>query len=321
MARTNVGVRWDRSGLERQMDYFNKATGSSVFTITDEGVMFPNPSGAQDYYVDLNVSTTGTTGARGDEFQTIAEAIAASNISIGLSGNRWWARRNRIFVAGDGITESLTVLPEKCDIIGIGTDLYAKPRVTGVHVIAALAVGCRFINMGFTASSNADIFDLPVNCHGISFLDCDFVPSVSGSTKALEINSAAAVRIIGCNFQIPAGAAANIFGIAIHFEGTIHHDCVVANSVIIGTAGIQISQAGAGCHGSIIKDNVIRTTSGLPIDDDSGDWMVVNNRWITEIDTSASTAGYDLNLQLACGNIQMGASGLCDTVPFAKIAE
>jgi len=42
---------------------------------------------------------------------------------------------------------------------------------------------------------------------------------------------------------------------------------------------------------------------------------------MTDINTSTSTAGYDFNLQLAAGNIQMGATGLCDTVPFTKIAE
>ena len=36
---------------------------------------------------------------------------------------------------------------------------------------------------------------------------------------------------------------------------------------------------------------------------------------------STSTDGYTFNLQLAAGNLQMGVTGLCDSVPFVKIAE
>ncbi len=319
--KTLIGVRWLRSGFERMWDFYGKASGNSIMTITPGGVIMPNQSGARDYSVDLNRSSAGDGLTWDTAFTTIAAAITASNTSIGLTANRWWARRNTINVVGDGITESLTVLPEKCDVIGWGTDLLAKPRVTGVHVIAALAVGTRFINMGFTADSNADIFDLPANCHGISFIGCDFLPSVSGATKALEINNAAHVRIIDCNFQIPAGASANIFGIAIHFEGTIHHDCKVIHNTIIGTVGIQVSNAAAACYGSIMDENVIRTTSGLPIDENSDDWMTVNNRMITEINIATTTDGYDFNLALASGNILTGLNGVAATVPFAVITE
>ena len=292
-------------------------------TVLNDLDTYRNPSGAQDYYVDLNRSTAQLVGADGltwdTAFGAIAAAIAASNISIGLSANRWWARRNRIFVVGDGITESLTVLPEKCDIIGLGADLYPYPRVTGVHVIAVAKVACRFINMGFNASADADIFDLPTGCYGIQFLGCHFVPTITGATKALEINNAAGVVIANCNFQIGAGGP-SYFDQCIHFEGTIHHDCVIADNVIIGNAGILCA---AGNHfGSIMRGNFIRAITGLGIDDDSDDWMVMNNRWTVEgIDTSTSTAGYDFNLALAAGNVQNGATGLCDTVPFTKIAE
>jgi hypothetical protein len=72
--------------------------------------------------------------------------------------------------------------------------------------------------------------------------------------------------------------------------------------------------------GGLIQGNTIRAVA-LAIDDNSDDFQVVNNRWMTDIDTSTSTDGYDFNLQLAAGNIQMGATGLCDSVPFMKIAE
>ena len=319
MPVTKVKSRWDRSGYEGSLDFYSKASGNSVMTIRPGGVVFPNPSGAQDYYVDLNVSATGDGLGWGTAMSTIAEAIAASNTSIGLSANRWWARRNRIFVCGDGISEDLTVLPEKTDVIGVGADLYAFPRVTGHHVIAAAKVGTRFINMGFQADGNVDIFAIPAGCYGLSFIECWFNPDMAGATKALEIGDCAGARILNCNFQYGAGGPSYIAS-AISLEGTVHHDFVIDGNVIYATAGIKVVEATANCFGSIISNNIIRAVA-LAIDDNSDDFMVVNNRWMTDIDTTTSTAGYDFNLQLAAGNIQMGVTGLCDSVPFMKIAE
>lgn len=318
--RTKVGVRWNVSGLERQMDFYGKANGNSVMTVTDGGVIMPNPSGAQDYFVDLNRSAAGDGLTWDSAFTTIAAAITASNTSIGLSANRWWARRNRIFVVGDGITESLTVLPEKCDIIGLGADLYAFPRVIGMHIIAAAKVGCRFINMGFIASGSADVFAIPAGCFGLSFIECLFIPAVGGTAKAIEIASAALVTIQGCRIIVGSGDLTNIFTTAISCEGLIGHETVIKDNFIHSTAGIAIVEGAGANHGSIIDNNVIRAT-GIAIDDNSDDYIVTNNRWMTDIDTGTSTDGYDFNVQLAAGNIQMGVTGLCDTVPFTKIAE
>lgn len=276
-----------------------------------------NPTGAADYYVDLNVSTSGT-GGLGDPFSTLAAAITASNTSIGLSANRWWARRNRIFVMGDGITEDLTVLPEKTDVIGVGSDLHPFPRINGNHTIAVLKVGCRFINMGFVAAGTGDLFVIPANCHGLQFRSCTFEPQTT-STKALEITSSAHVRIVDCDFGLNSGNMSNIFAMCISMEGTTGHNFLIKDCRMTGTAGIQVATAYNG-FGSVIEGNVIRATA-LAIDDDSNKCQVVNNRWMTDVNTATSTAGYDFNLQLAAGNIQMGATGLCDTIPFTKIAE
>ena len=305
-------------------DEFVVANGG-VFRVESGGQFIgPNPSGGADYFVDLNVTAAAALTADGSSwataYQTIAAAITASNVSIGLAANRWWARRNRIFVAGDGIEEDLTVLPEKCDIIGVGTDLYPFPRVIGHHNIAVLAVGCRFINMGFQCDQAGDLFIIPASCHGLQFVGCTFVPATGGTTKALEITDCALVKILDCRFDVMTGVMTKIFAVAISIEGTVCHETVIDGNVITATAGIAVVEVGAAAFGSIISNNIIRATD-LAIDDNSDDFMVVNNRWMTDINTSTSTAGWDFNLALAAGNIQNGATGLCDTVPFTKIAE
>jgi hypothetical protein len=299
------------------------AKGGTLLAETGAAVIFPNPSGAQDYFVDGNVSASGDGLSWATAFKTLSEAIAASNISIALTANRWWARRNRIFACGDEeLTENLTVLPEKCDIIGTGYDILAMPRLTGNHTIAAATKGTRFINMGFMdPSGTADLFVIPAGCHGLAFIGCHFHPKATGSTgKALEITNSSSVRIQDCTFDVRGGSMTGIFALAISLEGTVLHDVKITDNHITATLGIAVVEAAAVAMGSLIARNTIRST-GIAIDDNSDDFQVVDNRWMTDVDTTTSTAGYDFNLQLAAGNIQMGVNGLCDTVPFTKIAE
>ena len=275
---------------------------------------------AGKYYVDLNVAATGS-GSPDHPFATIAEAITASNTSIGLAANRWWARRNKIYVCGDGITESLTVLPEKCDIIGCGSDLYPFPRIIGRHVIAAAAVGTRFINMGFQANNATDLITIPAACHGLQLLNCLFVPKASGTTIGLKITDTACMKISGCSFQIGGGTMANIFGTAISLLGTVGHETEISYNKIIGTVGILTATALVAL-GSHINNNFIHAT-GLTINDVAQDYYVYDNRLITDVDIdSDTTAGIVCKPELACGNIITGSgtAGTSDWYPWARIA-
>jgi hypothetical protein len=134
------------------------------------------------------------------------------------------------------------------------------------------------------------------------------------------ITDVAHVRLNGNKFNVGAGDMTNILGLAISAEGTVLHDWEIGHNKITATLGISIVEAAAVAMGGIIHDNYLRTT-GIAIDDNSDDFQVVNNRWMTDVDTTTSTAGYDFSIALAAGNIQMGVTGLCDSVPFMKIAE
>jgi len=294
------------------------AAGGEVIMEPGALLQLANPTGAADYVVDLNVSATGD-GSLAAPFSTIAEAIAASNTSIGLTANRWWARRNRIFVMGDGITESLTVLPEKCDIIGFGSDLYPFPRITGRHTIAVAKVGCRFINIGLQASSATDVMTLPAGCHGFQFLGGQVVPATGGTAVGFGITDTACMKIAGTKFQIGGGSMTHIFATAISLLGTIGHESEITDCDIFGTVGI-LTAATLAALGSKIDGCRIRST-GKPINDASGVYQVVNNRMMTDINIGTTTAGYTFTLALSCGNILTGLNGVAATIPFAVIAE
>jgi hypothetical protein len=276
------------------------ARGGKV-VVEGGAIIGANPTGAQDYVVDLNVAVNGD-GIE-SPFDNIADAITASNVSIALSANRWWARRNRIFVMGDGIEEDLSVLPEKCDIIGMGSDLFPFPRIVGNHAFALAKVGVRFINMGFYTSATGDLMSFPAGCHGLQVLDCFMHPGTT-STKALEIADSAHVRVIGNEITVGAGNMAVIFGVAISIEGLASiHDTVIAKNRITATKGVVIVEATAAAMGSRIEDNYIRAT-GLTIDDYSDDFQVINNRLISDAasDGSGADAVINCNLALAVGN-------------------
>jgi len=277
---------------------------------------------AGKYYVDLNVAATGS-GSPDHPFSTIAEAITASNASIGLAANRWWARRNKIFVCGDGIEENLTVLPEKCDIIGCGSDLVPYPRIIGHHTIAAAKVGCRFINMGFTADGTGDLFVIPAGCHGLQFLGGHMQPSAAGNTKALEITDSALVRIEGVEiYQNPAAYGTGIFAVGIAIEGTAsNHQTVIKGCYINAAEGIDVV-SGAPAYDSRIEDCTIHAVA-LTIDDNSDKFHIVGNKLFTDEDIDADPAiGIDCKVEYAAGNFitGTGTAGETYTFPYALIA-
>jgi hypothetical protein len=256
----------------RKRDFYHTGLDISRSELAD--LRRGNPSGAADYYMDLNVSATGD-GSINYPFSTLAEAIAASNTSIGLRDNRWWARRNRIFCMGDEINEDITVLPEKCDIIGVGTDLAPYPRFMHSWAITTGVKGCRFINLGFMNDAADASVSLPAGSHGNEFWDCHFIRE-TGGTYGLTIVTSANIKIIGCEF-LPDGAGGLYTTAAIRFLTGACYDFEIRDCYIEGAIGVTIDAAN---FGSRIVDSTIRST-GLVIVDTGLTTKLSNCRFIT----------------------------------------
>ena len=163
-----------------------------------------NPSGGVDYYVDGNTNNTVRDGASwATAYATLTPAMAASHANIALSANRAWARRNRIFCIGDNITENLTTLAQKTDIIGVGQADGQQPgcRLEGNHVIAGTFPGCRFINMQFIASgAGATIMTLVTGQGAAQFIGCRFLV---GATCVVGLKATAVTDLVvqDCEFD------------------------------------------------------------------------------------------------------------------------
>jgi hypothetical protein len=276
------------------------------------GIPAGSEIGAADYYVDGNVAFTGD-GSLNYPFSTLSEAIAASNTSIGLRDNRWWARRNRIFAMGDQeLTENLTILPEKTDIIGVGFDIESMPRITGTHVIAALATGkaygTRFFNCGFMENAGAEVFKFVADHMAVEFHGCLFWPLVTGSTIAISLTTSnRGFKFINSRILQNAGGPA-LFAEGIKINGTSQHDMVIADSFIHATEGIHI-HAGTGGYNGIIDNNYIRATA-LTVNDASGLWAVTNNNLHTAAvaNLAAGALGIVCEILFASGNKLTGAN-------------
>jgi hypothetical protein len=297
------------------------AAGGQVLVEPGGSIMAGNPTGAADYFVDLNVSATGD-GSINSPFATLAEAITASNTSIGLTANRWWARRNRIFVMGDGIEEDLTVLPEKCDIIGCGSDLVPYPRVIGHHTIAAAKVGCRLINMGFQLDGTAVGITIPAGCHGFQIIGGMLQPSADGNTVGVQITASALVKIQGFEIhQNPAAYGTGICGVGIAIAGTAsNHQTLIDGCFIEATEGIDVV-ASAPAYGSRIQNNLIKATA-LCIDENSDVVIVAWNELITAANGNTDCSGaIDANAALAIGNRITSANTANCPYPIVDIAQ
>ena len=284
-----------------------------------------NPWGAQDYFVDGNRSTTSGDGKSWETaFQSLSEAITASNITIVASANRWWARRNRIFACGDQeLTEDLTIFPEKCDVIGVGYDVEPQPRITGTHILAAVATGkargTRFFNCGFMNNAAGPTIHLKTDEMGVEFHYCNFWPLVTGSTHCILLaDDNRAFKMTNCRIMEHAGApGTGIFAECIKISGTGQHDMLISNNYMYGTEGIEI-EAGTGGYNTIIEYNLIRATL-LTIKDTAGLAIVRGNHLITAADANTITAAITCTADLAVDNvITHSGTDLAESFPLLK---
>lgn len=271
----------------RKRDFYH--TGLDISRSELAYMRQPNPSLAQDYFVDGNVAVSGD-GSMEEPFSTLAEAIAASNISIGLHNNRWWARRNRIFVMGDTLTEDLTQLPTKCDVIGVGSyDANAQPGLYGHHSTLLEAYGTRWINMWLKGKAHASaIFTLAgaTGASGQQFIDSTFDATLGTLTSAILATASPFLQVLGCRMIGTFATSYISFG-----AGQAGGFLIKGNKMLGTTAKGIIADAGmTASWDCLIHDNDIHAT-GLVIDDDSDLIYGTKNRLITDADAGADSLG------------------------------
>lgn len=264
-------------------------------------------NGSQDisgstYFVDGNSGLDSNDGSSWENaFKTLAKAFAISHADIARGSDRW-ARRNTIYAAGDAFTEDLVVLPQKTDVIGVGSyDGFQKAGIIGNHVPVNTAYGCRLINFQFRGdSSGGDMFTLVAGNSGLGFYGCDF--HADGGTAATGAILGTAVRFLtveGCHFN---GAFSDaVIELAAGNGGWT----IIRNNIIEGAnQGIDVKTGfTSSAENSYIIGNVFKTTLAC-INDTDGVFHLIDNRGITAANKGASLAGAVVgNTDLSAGNL------------------
>ncbi len=267
-----------------------------------------NESGGVDYFVNGNqaLDTDGDGSSWDIPKKLLASAITLSNAVIARNraagGHRYWAARNRIFCKGDMLVEDLTVLPNKCDVIGVGShDSNPMATLQGNHAIGAGAyIGTRWKNMRFTVpAAGGDIFTVPTTTGGLAFEKCVF--NAHQSTKAggaLVITASHMLKVLDCRFigaftdaviEIGAGAIADLL--------------IQGNKIEGANKGIEVNASyTSGQWKSWIIGNYFHTTLAC-IDENSDLIPLIDNRGVTLAPKGASLAGaVDGNANLSMGN-------------------
>lgn len=292
----------------------NKASKPmSDFLTTNE---YFGPKGGV-YYADGNVAATGS-GSPDHPYATLAEAITASDAAMALSANRWWARRNRIYVCGDTLTEDLVKFPTKCDVIGCGSyNGNTMLGLSGMHAPVGESYGARFYNVHFVAHAHAaPVITLTNETSGLQLHGCLFDGTAGTMTSGILATASPFLVVDDCDF---VGTFATSY---ITFGAGEAGRTRITNNRMLGTAakGIVAPGTTTASWTPLIQGNTINAT-GKPIEDAASVFAVVKNDLITAINIATTTDGYTFNLALASDNHLTGLNGVAATVPFAVIAE
>jgi hypothetical protein len=254
-----------------------------------------------NYFVDGNVSSTGD-GSINYPFSTLAEAAVVSSANIALTANRFWARRNAIWICGDDLEEDLVALPQKTDVIGCGSsDTYPMACIRGNHVPVAANYGCRFFNTRFRPAASEDLWTLASTTGGgLEFHGCLFDAYYSAFTAPSAIDTTANdyLKVVGCDF---IGAfSASVIDIG---PGSVSGMRIINNTMLGGAvAGILVTGTTTIVQSRLgLIDNNIIYTVGCTINDGDDDTFIITNNMLIS-DAATGTDSLNVDTRWCAGN-------------------
>jgi hypothetical protein len=291
------------AGISRLEDLANGYLGLGSYAVGAKSV----------YFVDGNAGSNTNDGQTWKTaFATLTYALATSHADI-ASGSLGWAARNVIFVRGDTLTEDLTKLADKTDVIGVGSyDARPGPGLVGNHAIVGAYIGCRFINMFFRSpAGGGDIFTIPTDCGGLAFLGCDFDgASSTKATGAIITTTLERLTVKGCTF---VGAFSDA---VIELGGTEHNSLMISDNVIQGAnVGIDVkSTVTTSIRSGFILRNVISSTlEGIL---DSSSKIYVHNNSVVTLGAKGSAGAGAI---VAGAKMMLGNKVSCSDVANADV--
>jgi len=192
-----------------------------------------------------------TTGESWENaFTTITAAITAVNTYNTASGGKG---RSRIYINTNNWEEDLAVLPNNCDMVGVGSN----PRIQGVTHITTTVENCHMFNIHFRNAAGdtaTPLVKITPWCHGLWFINCIFdTRCVCTAALNLVYHGNQKIKIKGCqfygNWQPTTG---------IQLDGGFMFGEIVNNYIRATGTGILVAhECTTWDYHSIIKENVI----------------------------------------------------------------
>jgi len=262
------------------------------------------------FYVDVNIETTGLDGrCWASAFDTIAVGLAAADTDAALHRN--WAKRNTVYVSGDGFTETLVLAAEKSDLVGVGYQLGTKPLVTGNFTIGTAVPGFRIFNMGFVGTTTAPVITFPADMNYWELHDVDIYKSepVVNTSGISSLGASRGWVMKGCNVYADVRGGRNTIG--VNFDGDAGVG-LMDNCFIEAAEGMDFATE---AEQTVLKNSQIIATA-LCLDDDSDEVNCMNMNFISETAAGAATATgcLDWNAALAA-NCYLQAAATFGPIP------
>jgi len=285
--------------------------------VLGSGLAGLDPSGSF-YFCDGNSGSDSNDGKSWKTAKkTLANVFALSHSDIARGADRW-ARRNTIFCAGDSFAEDLLILPQKTDVVGVGSyNGHRGPNLLGNHAPVNAGLGCRFLNFNFEPVTAGTIMTLVASVWGFQAVNCRFKASGTlVAVKAIDMTACPHTKILGCLFL---GA---FTGDVIDIGAGAVDEVEIRGNQILGGAndGIVVTGATTLTAGrkAIIADNFIEVAGKVIVDGDDDTIMVAGNRCVS---AGANTgAAYEIDEGLAVDNVITYNDGTSVRVPIIPSA-
>jgi len=285
---------------------------------TGEVILIYNKSdwqpGAKSYYVDGNKLVSGDGTSWESAYITFAEAVTASNAYISSTANRQWATRNLIYIKGDDLVATIATLPEKCDVIGVGSsDNYPYACIRGNHAPVNGKMGCRFYNVRFRPAASATIWTLASTTGGgLEFNHCMFDANYGAFTAPSAIDTTAAQFVVVNDSDFIGTFSGDVIDIG---AGSVNSMKITGNRIMGGANdGVVVTDTTTIVQGrmGLIADNYIQV-AGVTIDDGADStFNVIDNRCISA--TTYGAGSHVITVANAAGNIVV-AQGVAYNIP------
>lgn len=261
------------------------------------------------WYVDGNMANNSGDGKSwASAYKLLSTAMAASHADIARTSDRQWAGRNTIYVKADSITEDITKLAQKTDIIGVGSnDAQSRASLIGTITVTSSVnyMGCHFYNMMFQDDDASGVLVDVDGQTGLWFINCAFVVEAT-DTVGLKASDSNWLLVKDCFFGSLTSGIGFSTACVEYDEDNPAYGVTFEGNYFQGEVGIDWNETTIG-NINIIGNQFSVQAMWLDTDDLVG--VQVYNNFGTTAVSEVDNTGSDFNILYGGNNVISGSGG------------